>query len=131
MTLQPALALVRAAAHLSSHVDSALARIGIDFADMRRLRAIGAADGGISRSELAATMAESPSQTVRATRPLEKLGWVEGNGGRFGLSASGRRLLESAEEIACPAAARWFAEHGSDVAVLGPQSSCRSAPSRC
>ena len=116
--LETALLLAQASARTSAHIDSYLARIGVDFADLRRLRAIGAAADGVTWRDLAAEMTESRSQAVRSTRPLEKLGWVHSTDGRFALTDSGRHLLATAEEIAANAAAPWFADCGFSAAEV-------------
>lgn len=118
MTLEAAMTLAQASARTAERIDGALVRIGVDLRDLRRLRTIGAAEDGITWRDLAAAMAESRSQALRATRPLEKLGWVESADGRSVLTASGRHLLATGEEIAATAAQRWFAECGISAAEM-------------
>lgn len=119
MSLETALRLADSATLVMADLDHALARVGLSFRDFRRLQAVGSSGEGVSLARLGAVMAESASQVVRETRPLEKLGWLERSPDRgYALTESGRTLLHTASDIAEHAAERLLIARGADEAAV-------------
>lgn len=117
--LAAALLLARARRAADTAIGGALTRVGLSFDDLLRLRLLGAHSEGLAREQLAREMSETRSQTLRATLPLVKLGWLSRrDDGAFILTDSGRALIDQAEGIAEKAAERWFADTALDVAEL-------------
>ncbi|MGC2939067.1 MULTISPECIES: hypothetical protein [unclassified Brevibacterium] len=128
-SLEAALALAAATSSLDTAIGTALSRVGLSFADFRRLRIIGAQSQGLTREDLAEAMGETRSETIRSSGPLVKLGWLfRQESGEFVLTDSGRHLVDQAEGIAEKAAERWFTNSGlSPTGVVASVGSDRSA----
>lgn len=117
--LNAALLLAWAKSSADTAIGSALTRVGLSLDDLRRLRLLGEHPQGMDREHLAEAMGESRSQTVRATLPLVKLGWLSRSEAKaFVLTDSGRTLIDQAEGIAEKAAERWFTDTGIDPAEV-------------
>ena len=119
MSLAAALLVSRAKSGLDLRISGALERVGLSFDDLRLLQTIGRSAPGPSLSVLAGALDDTGSRTLRAVRPLEKLGWVDrDSSGTFMLTDSGRALVDQSEGIAEAAAQRWFADTGTDPAQI-------------
>ncbi|MCD1286262.1 MAG: hypothetical protein ACTH2U_06835 [Brevibacterium sp.] len=117
--LAAALLLARAKSSADTAIGGALTRVGLSLDDLLRLRLLGVHSEGLARDQLAWEMSETRSQTLRATLPLVKLGWLtRTDDGAFVLTDSGRALIDQAEGIAEKAAERWFADAALDVAQV-------------
>lgn len=104
------ISVIRTRASANTAIGSALARVGLGLDEWFRLSVLHATPaGGIDRATMAASLGLSGSETIRAVKPLEKLGWVERSDvGRFLLTDSGRRLLVEANAIAASAVGPWL-----------------------
>lgn len=119
MSLEAAMLVSRAKSGLDERISAALVRVGLSFDDLRLLQTIGQSVDGLSLQTLAGTLASTGSHTLRAVRPLEKLGWVDRDSDRnFVLTDSGRALVDQSEGIAEAAAQRWFADTGTGPAQV-------------
>lgn len=119
MNLDAAMLVSRAKSGLDERISAALVRVGLSFDDLRLLQTIGQPTPGPSLQALANALATTGSHTLRAIRPLEKLGWVDRDSDRnFVLTDSGRALVDQSEGIAEAAAQRWFADTGIDPAQV-------------
>lgn len=117
--LETALLLAQVRSSIDGQIGAALSRVGLSLDDLRRFRAIDGHPEGISREALAEAMGETRSQTVRASLPLIKLGWLlRSETAAFILTDSGRAVAEQAEGIAEKSAARWFDSVGLDPAAI-------------
>lgn len=115
MSLELAIKLTQATTSLNAQISARLDRVGLSFTDFLRLQTIGTADKNLR--DIATVMNESGSEALRATRPLEKLGWTKrSESGVFALTDSGRALVDQAEGLAEAAATRWFADRSIDPA---------------